>query len=82
MTKRKKPTLREVQTAIDGILKYMMEMQKSIGSLDSALGSYIEYKGDNEKWTKWLQEKLKETKEENDARQSDPEQSEERNSEA
>ena len=82
MTKRKKPTLREIQTAIDGILKYMMEMQKSIGSLDSALGSYIEYKGDNEKWTEWLQEKLKETKEENDTRQSDPEQSEERNSEA
>ena len=82
MTKRKKPTLREIQTAIDGILKYMMEMQKSIGSLDSALGSYIEYKGDNEKWTEWLQEKIKETKEENDARQSDPEQSEERNSEA
>ena len=64
MTKRKKPTLREVQTAIDGILKYMMEMQKSIGSLDSSLGSYIEYKGDKDGFAKHCEYKEPKEKDE------------------
>ena len=53
--KKSKPTNKEVKTVINNILIEMSYMQQNISGLDSALGSYISFKGDTDKWGKWLE---------------------------
>ena len=60
MTKNKKPTMMEVKTAINNILVEMSHMSRTMRALDSALASYVEFKGDEKKWRKFVEKKLKE----------------------
>jgi hypothetical protein len=60
MSKNKKPTMMEVKTAINNILVELSHMSRTMRAIDSALASYVEYKGDEEKWRKWVQKKMKE----------------------
>jgi|3_EtaG_2_1085321.scaffolds.fasta_scaffold378375_2 hypothetical protein len=60
MSKNKKPTMMEVKTAINNILVEMSHMSQTMRAIDSALASYVEFKGDEDKWRKWVQKKMKE----------------------
>ena len=60
MSKNKKPTMMEVKTAIKNILVELSHMSRTMRAIASALGSYVEYKGDEEKWRKWVQKKMEE----------------------
>ena len=55
---KRKPTMKEVKTAIDNIIIHMSNMQREMTRLDSAVASYVEYKGDSKKWPKWLEKKM------------------------
>jgi hypothetical protein len=70
MTKNRKPTMNEVKDVINNMLIELSQMSKTMRAIDSALASYVEFKGDSVEWSKWVQEKIDENKEklENDAR--------------
>ena len=72
--RHKKPTMKQLKTAIENILMHMSTMQKQLNQADSIIGSYIEYKGDKDDFTKWLQKKIEEVKS-NDNSQKDTGQS-------
>ena len=56
----KKPTMKEVKTVIDNILIHMSSLEKGLRGLDSALSSYIEFRGDKDKWIEWIEKRTKE----------------------
>ena len=58
MGKSKKPTLMEVKNVINNMLKFMTDMQIDIRKVDSALSSYIEYKGDKDGWMQSVRDKI------------------------
>ena len=60
MAKNKKPTMMDVKTAISNILVEMSHMSQTMRAIDSALASYVEFKGDEVEWRKWVEKKLKE----------------------
>jgi len=60
MSKNKKPTMMEVKTAINNILMELSHISRTMRAIDSALGSYVEFKGDTNKWHKWVDKQLKE----------------------
>ena len=54
------PVIELIQGMFDNLVENITTMENAIKSLDGALSSYIEFKGDAEKWQKWLDEKFKE----------------------
>ena len=60
MKKKRKPTMKEVKIAIDNIIIHKSNMQREMTRLDSALASYVEYKGDNKEWPEWLEKRMEE----------------------
>ena len=68
MSKSRKPTMKEVKIAIDNILGYMSDLQRGIQRIDSAFGSYIEFKKDKDKFNKWLTKEMEKLKNENSER--------------
>ena len=50
MANKKKPTMMEMKTVINNILITLSQQNQNIQQLDAALSSYIDYKGDKEKW--------------------------------
>lgn len=57
---KRKPTMKEVKIAIDNIIIHMSNMQRELSRMDSALASYVEFKGDEKQWPKWLEKKMEE----------------------
>mgnify|MGYP003152776616 CR=1 FL=1 len=68
MSKSRKPTMKEVKLAIDNILVYMSDLQRGMQRIDSAFGSYIEFKKDKDKFNKWLTKEMEKLKNENSER--------------
>ena len=68
MSKSRKPTMKEVKIAIDNILGYMSDLQRGIQRIDSAFGSYIEFKKDKDKFNKWLTKEMEKLRNENSER--------------
>ena len=60
--RQKKPTMKQVKTAIENILMHMSTMQKQLNQADSIIGSYIEYKGDMLDFQGFLDKKMAEAK--------------------
>ena len=58
MAKNKKPTMMEVKTAISNILVEMSHMSRTMRALDSAIASYVEFKGDEKEWRAWVEKKI------------------------
>ena len=65
MTKKRKPTMKEVKIAIDNIIIHMSNMQRDLTRFDSAFASYVEYKDDHKEWPKWLEKRLEKAKNDN-----------------
>ena len=53
--------MQEVKIAINNIIVELSRIHQTMKSLDSALASYVEFKGDEEKWRKWVDKKIKES---------------------
>ena len=60
MAKNKKPTMMEVKNAISNILVEMSHMSQTMRAIDSALASYVEFKGESKEWREWVNKKIKE----------------------
>ena len=71
MSKSRKPTMKEVKLAIDNILVYMSDLQRGMQRIDSAFGSYIEFKKDKDKFNKWLTKEMEKLRNENSTRDED-----------
>ena len=52
-----KPVIELIQGMFDNLVENITTMENAIKSLDGALSSYIEFKGDAEKWQKWPEKK-------------------------
>lgn len=50
----------QVKNVIDNLIRHVGIQQEAIKGLDSAISSYIEFKGDGEKWSTWLKQNQKE----------------------
>tara|TARA_Y100001963_G_C6423299_1_gene283702 strand:+ start:213 stop:458 length:246 start_codon:yes stop_codon:yes gene_type:complete len=50
MANKKKPTIMEVKNVINNVIHYMTELQSEINKTNAAFQSYVEFKGDKEKW--------------------------------
>tara|TARA_B100000519_G_C14203306_1_gene419013 strand:+ start:889 stop:1146 length:258 start_codon:yes stop_codon:yes gene_type:complete len=53
------PLLKVVEGMFESLSKNLEAMEGAIRSLDGALSSYIEFKGDGDKWKKWVEKELK-----------------------
>tara|TARA_R100000808_G_C2154259_1_gene165134 strand:- start:5260 stop:5478 length:219 start_codon:yes stop_codon:yes gene_type:complete len=62
--------MKEVKIAIDNIIIHMSNMQRELSRIDSAVASYVEFKGDEKEWPKWLEKKMKEIENERQSTES------------
>ena len=58
-TKPKKPTMNELKTAMNNMIKQLANLHYYLKSVDTALASYIEFKNDKHKYNEWLKEQIK-----------------------
>ena len=56
----RKPTMNEVKNVISNLLIEVSYLSKHVARMDSAIAGYIKFKGDTDKYNKWLEKKLKE----------------------
>ena len=59
MSKNKKPTMMEVKTAINNLIKEMGYIQQAILHISNSFNAYLEFKEDKENLTNWLKEQIK-----------------------
>ena len=59
---KKKPTKKEINSDMKDIRIVLSRLLIDIREIKSALGSYIEFKNDTDKWTKWLNKQSKGSK--------------------
>lgn len=57
---KKKPTAMELKNAVTNLIEQQTYIMQALRSIDITLGSYIEFKKDTEKYTKWIEKKTKE----------------------
>jgi len=57
--KEKKPTMKQVKTVVTNALLHMAEVQKHLQQIDGLLFNYITFKGDKEKFGKYLDKEAK-----------------------
>lgn len=53
MTKRKKPTMKEMKNVVSNIIMEMNSINEYLYKIDTAVFSYIKYKGDDKKFLEW-----------------------------
>ena len=58
MSKNKKPTMMEVKTAINNLIKEMGYIQQAILHISNSFNAYLEFKEDKENLTNWLKEQI------------------------
>tara|TARA_R100000458_G_scaffold59576_1_gene70581 strand:+ start:439 stop:693 length:255 start_codon:yes stop_codon:yes gene_type:complete len=64
---KKKPTMLETIEGLMAALHQRLEYsENAIKSLDSALSSYIDYKGDGNEWKDWVYKQIEKRKKEED----------------
>ena len=59
---KKKPTKKEINSDMKDIRIVLSRLLVDVQEMKSLFGSYIEFKKDKDKWTKWLDNQIKETK--------------------
>tara|TARA_R100000655_G_C2975056_1_gene191002 strand:- start:271 stop:495 length:225 start_codon:yes stop_codon:yes gene_type:complete len=57
---RKKPTAMELKNAVTNLIEQQTHIMQALRAIDVTLGSYIEFKKDTKKFTKWMENKAKE----------------------
>ena len=55
----KKPTIKEIDSDMKDIRIVLSRVLTDMNEIRSALGSYIDFKKDTKKWTKWIDKKIK-----------------------
>ena len=64
--KPKKPTMNEVKTAINNLIRELSYVQQAIMHITNSFNAYLDYKNEREGLTKWLKEQVdKENKNDN-----------------
>ena len=58
MTKRKKPTLKEVTSVVNQVIQMVEHLRSEVSRLGFVTETYHEYKKDKEDFIKYLQEKV------------------------
>tara|TARA_Y100000296_G_C5082526_1_gene210685 strand:- start:288 stop:584 length:297 start_codon:yes stop_codon:yes gene_type:complete len=53
MTKRKKPTMNEMKNVVSNIIVEINNINEYLHKIDTAVFSYIKYKGDDKKFLEW-----------------------------
>ena len=66
MGKDKKPTMNQVKNAINNIVRELGSLFKITKGIDTTLLSYIDFKGDTDKFIKFLKKKQQEENENKD----------------
>ena len=61
--KDRKPTMNEMKTVVNNLIREMAKIQDAIMQLDSIIYGYIEYNNHGQKYREWLTEKAKEAAE-------------------
>ena len=57
---RKKPTAMDLKNAVTNLIEQQTHIMQALRAIDVTLGSYIEFKKDTKKFTKWMENKAKE----------------------
>ena len=57
MTK-KKPTKKEIETVISGLVNHVKFLDEKINALDSIFGLYLNWRKDDDKFNKFVQERM------------------------
>ena len=57
---KKKPTAMELKNAVTNLIEQQTHIMQALRAIDVTLGSYIEFKKDTKKFTKWMENKAKE----------------------
>ena len=60
---KKKQTAMELKNAVTNIIEQQTYILQALRSIDITLGSYITFKEDTDKFTKWLEKRNKEHEE-------------------
>jgi len=68
-SKERKPTMKEVKTAIGNLINENYRMGAFINKLDSTLAAYIEYKKDASDFKEWIKKELDKEAAKNESRQ-------------
>ena len=72
MTKNKKPTMNQVKTAINNLGQWIQNVEVSLNKLDFITNFYIRFKGDTEKYSKYLEKESKKKEKEEEAKNEKP----------
>jgi hypothetical protein len=63
MSKKKKPTMMEVKTAINNLIRELSYVQQAIMHITNSFNAYLDYKDEREGLTNWLKEQVEKEKE-------------------
>ena len=66
MSKNKKPTMMEVKNVLSNLITQTSRLDEHIAQLDFIIARYFEFKGDKDKFQKWLEKNVPHDKEKKD----------------
>ena len=62
---KQKPTKKEIETVVSGIINHLRFIEEKIGALDSLFGLYLQWKGEQDKFNEFVKSQIEKNSKKN-----------------